>query len=92
MNYFTQSNSPHLVHVGFLFMSIQELLKLSGVEYHRQDAFNLGLMIMSKAKEKKVKWVKKQEMVEVNDFPDDFLPEMQETLIKYFSSKNKDKK
>lgn len=68
-------------------MSIQELLKQSGLEYHRKDGFKLGLIIMGAAKKKKVKWTKKMEMIEVNDFPKEFVPEMQDILIQYFSSK-----
>lgn len=68
-------------------MTIQTLLKQSGIKYTRQDAQKIGLSIMANAMSKKVKWTKKEELVEVNDYPEDFTPTMQETLIQYFKTK-----
>ncbi len=74
---------------AFYYMTINELLKQSKVVFRRNDAVVLGLQIMSKAKEKNVKWVKKEELVQVNDFPESFTSEMQQIVINYFSSKTK---
>lgn len=68
-------------------MTIHELLKQSGVKYTRQDARKLGMTIMRKAGEKKVKWTKKEELVEVNNFPETFTSEMQQIVADYFTSK-----
>lgn len=68
-------------------MSIQELLKQSGIDFRRKDALKISHLIIRKAKEKGVLWVKKQELVEVNDYPQEFSAEMQDILIQYFSSK-----
>lgn len=69
-------------------MSIQELLKQSGIDFRRKDALKISNLIIKKAKEKGVRWVKKEELVEVNDYPQGFAPEMQDILIQYFSSKS----
>lgn len=45
------------------------------------------MLIMKKATQDKVKWTKKEELVEVNDFPEDFIPEMQQIISQYFTTK-----
>lgn len=68
-------------------MSINELLKQSGVKFNQKDAMRLGKLVMNKAKESGVRWQKKKELVDVNDFPETFAGQMQETAINYFKSK-----
>lgn len=68
-------------------MTIQTLLKQSGVKYHRNDAGRIGILIMKKAKEDGVLWTKKQELIEVNDFPETFIEKMQDIAIQYFKTK-----
>lgn len=68
-------------------MTLYELLKQSGISFTRRDAAHIGLRVMTKAKERKVKWTKKEEMIPVNDFPEEFIPEMQDVLISHFANK-----
>ena len=42
---------------------------------------------MRKAGEKKIKWTKKEELVEVNDYPESFVTEMQQIVAQYFTDK-----
>lgn len=70
-------------------MTINKILEESGFKVHRNDAGKIGMLAMAKAKEKKVKWGKKPEMVEVNDYPDELVPDIQTIVIDYFTAKNK---
>lgn len=87
MNYL-KDNSPASRPCGiFYFMTLHELLKQSGLSFTRKDAERIGLKVMTKAKEQKVRWTKKQELIEVNDYPAEFVSEMQQLLISHFSNK-----
>ena len=77
---------------GFYFMTVNEILKQSGLKYRGVDAIRLGIMFMSKAKKAKVRSEKKDEVIQVNDFPESIVPDLQEIVIQYFSSLKKDKK
>lgn len=68
-------------------MTIQTLLKQSGIKYTRHDAQKIGLSIMAKAMSKKVKWTKKEELIEVNDYPEEFKEEMIQIAIEHFKNK-----
>ncbi len=46
---------------------------------------------MNRARDKKIKWTKKKELIEVNDYPEEFIPEMQQLLVSHFANKKSKK-
>lgn len=73
-------------------MTIDELLKLSGIPYKQDDASRIGVQVLKLAKEAKLKIRRKKQMsgnykFSVNDYPESFLPVMQDKVIEYFTSK-----
>ncbi len=82
-------NSPLSSHAGiFYFMTTQELLDKSGLKYARWDVSRVGKIINTKAKAAKITWAKKEQVIQVNDYPDEFVPTMQQILIEFFKSKS----
>ena len=68
-------------------MTIKELLKQSGITHSQKDEGRLGLRIRQKAWEEKIRWTKKEEIIQVNDYPPEFEDQMQEMAIQYFKNK-----
>lgn len=62
-------------------MTVKELLDSSGVSYTRKNASRIGFEIAKMAKEKGILYSKKPEEIQVNDYPDSFVPEMEEIAI-----------
>lgn len=87
MNLPTGKLTPSLLSRDFYFMTVTELIKQSGVKYKRKDLSVLGKIIQNKAREQKVRWTKVDEVISVNDFPETFIEEMQNTVADYFTSK-----
>ncbi len=58
----------------------REKLKLTGTQKSR-----IGSMIKHLAVEKGVKMIKVDETIQVLDYPDDFIPSMEEQILKYLS-------
>lgn len=70
-------------------MTINKILEESGFKVHRNDAGKIGMLVMAKAKERNIKWRKVKELVEVNDYPDELVLDIQSIVIDYFTKKNK---
>lgn len=68
-------------------MTIQELLNQSGLKLSGGARAKLGLKIKQLAFEKKVRYTKKEETMIVCDYPEEFVPEMQEEILKWASRK-----
>lgn len=68
-------------------MTIQQLIKNSGVKFTRKDGSRLGDRIARRAKVCNVKVTTTIEPVEVNDYPESFVNEMQDIAIVYFSER-----
>lgn len=68
-------------------MTVKQFLAQSGINFHQADCGRLGRLIMTKAREKKVRWGKKEEVTTVNDYPEEFLQEMEQIAIDYFKKR-----
>lgn len=68
-------------------MTITELVKQSGLKLRKHQISALGNVIYKKAKEKEIEHKKVPETIYVNDYPESFIQEMQQTLIEWVSAK-----
>ena len=70
-------------------MTINQLLRQSGVAFNRKDAQIIGEKIKSLAKQKGIRYTKIEELVPVNDYPYDFQQDMEQIAIEHFTKKGK---
>ncbi len=68
-------------------MTTREILKKSGLKYRSKHESKIGKIINDRAKESKVIFWKKEISIRVNDYPESFIPEMEEIVIEYFKNK-----
>ncbi len=68
-------------------MTVKELLEGAGIKYTKRIASQIGQLISQKAKAKRIPFTQKQEFINVSDYPEDFVPEMEKIAIKYFTPK-----
>ena len=72
-------------------MTINQLLRQSGVPFTRRDATELGEKVKRAAKEKGYRYTKKEELIPVNDYPPEFQEEMITIAINHFTAKTNKK-
>jgi hypothetical protein len=65
-------------------MTVKELLNASCIQYDRKDASKLGERIKKLSIQKKVGFVKVEETIFVNDYPESFIAEMEDICLEYF--------
>ena len=68
-------------------MTINQLLRTGGVPFTRKDAQVLGEKVKSLAKKKNIHYTKVEELVQVNDYPEEFKEEMITIAIEHFKNK-----
>lgn len=68
-------------------MTIQQLLQQSGLKLTGGQRARLGLRIKQAAYEKNVRYKKVEETIVVADYPEEFVPDMQEEVLKYLERK-----
>jgi hypothetical protein len=68
-------------------MTINQLLRTGGIPFTRQDAIILGEKIKKAAKSKSIHYTKVEELVQVNDYPEEFKEEMITIAIDHFKNK-----
>jgi len=71
-------------------MTINQLLQLSGLKLTGGQRSRLGLKIKQRAYDKKVRYKKVEEVQIVADYPEEFVPEMQEEILNYLERKKQE--
>ena len=66
-------------------MTVKELLTSSGLKFTQKDCSHIGNIVSDRAKASNIGIKKKPEIVDVNDYPEDFVVEMQNIAIEYFA-------
>ncbi len=70
-------------------MTLTQALKEGNINLSFNDKIKLASLIGNHAKKKGIAWSKVEETVMVNDYPDTFTNDMQETIINYLTNKKK---
>ena len=69
-------------------MTVSEIIKKSGLKVSKNVISKIGQIIYNISKEKNIPHSRVPETVFVNDYPEDFIPEMEKAIIDYVSKNN----
>jgi len=67
-------------------MTLKELVDSSGLNLSNKQLSKIGYKVKEAAKESGITYGKKEQIVTVNDYPDDFLPTIQDIIIQHLKS------
>ena len=68
-------------------MTLLQVILNSGLKITSAQRFSLGRIVGKKASEMKIERKFVKEYVNVNDYPDDFIPEIEKIIIDFVSKK-----
>jgi hypothetical protein len=67
-------------------MTLKELVDGSGLNLSNKQLSKIGYRVKEAAKQAGITYGKKEQIVTVNDYPDEFLPTIQEIIINHLKS------
>jgi hypothetical protein len=68
-------------------MTLKQLIKSSGVQLSSKDCSIIGHIITSLAKTNNVTYTKVDEVIKVNNYPDEFTTQMEDIVIEFIKNK-----
>ena len=69
------------------YMTLKELIKSSGVHLTNKECSIIGHSITSSAKKNNVTYTKVDEVFKVNNYPDEFISQMEDIVIDFIKNK-----
>lgn len=71
-------------------MTLTKLLENGQIKLSRFQKAKIGLRLRDAAKEKNISYLKAEEKIFVADYPDEFIPDMQNIVIDFLTNKKND--